>query len=91
MIIGLPTCSCYVVRKINYTQCFRSFPQIYAAVRIKRVCEVKGQQEEGLSLALYLVEQALELCDSLGFSFAAIHLCEASEYLKVLAKSPIGN
>jgi len=41
--------------------------------------------EDGdLERALLLVEQALELCDDLGFSFAAIDLCAALEKLKEL-------
>lgn len=42
------------------------------------------QDETNLTLALTLVEQALEICDAEGYSLAAINLCEAAEKLKAL-------
>lgn len=40
-----------------------------------------------LSASLYLTEQALEICDSAGFTLAAIHLCEAAEVPQMLEKT----
>ncbi|WP_156318266.1 hypothetical protein [Porphyrobacter sp. AAP60] len=45
------------------------------------------QLNDQLNAALYLTEQALEICDSAGFTLAAIHLCGAAEILQTLQKA----
>ncbi|WP_296722699.1 hypothetical protein [Erythrobacter sp.] len=42
------------------------------------------QEQVSLEQLIALVEQALSLCDELGYTFAAIDICAAAEKLRAL-------
>lgn len=45
---------------------------------------LQSKEEDAFAHALRLVEQALELSDALGYTFASLDLCAAAEKIKAV-------